>query len=27
VYKAAVASNTPAGNYSHVVYYTVTANY
>jgi len=27
VYKISIASNTPAGNYSHLVYYTVTANY
>lgn len=27
VYKATISSITPSGNYSHVVYYTVTANY
>ncbi|MDQ7815375.1 MAG: hypothetical protein RDU25_06285 [Patescibacteria group bacterium] len=27
VYKISINNNTPAGNYSHLVYYTVTANY
>lgn len=27
IYKAAIAPSTPAGNYSHIVYYTATANY